>query len=150
VTVSTDALSPEFTWFLNGTELFGEESDFLEVNLAGNYAVRLSQTADCIAYLELNFTVVEAFPDVGEIPNMISPNNDGINDTWVIPQEYTSGSNTEIEILSSTGELVFKTTDYQNNWPLEPIDFTNINPLYYYIISPPNQSSVKGTITVVK
>ena len=57
---------------------------------------------------------------------------------------------TDIKILSSTGKLVFQTNDYLNNWPMESIEFSNVNPVFYYIISPINQSPKKGTITVIK
>ena len=150
VTVSTDAINPLFEWFLNGVAIPNETSNVLEVLQAGSYSVTVVQTEDCQAITELSFMVSEAFPDVESIPNLISPNNDGINDTWVIPQVYTSGTNTDIKILSSTGKLVFQTNDYLNNWPMEGIEFSNVNPVFYYIISPINQSPKKGTITVIK
>ena len=48
---------------------------------SGNYRVKIFQTQDCQATKDLMFTVTEAFPDVSKIPNLISPNNDGVNDT---------------------------------------------------------------------
>jgi hypothetical protein len=56
--------------------------------------------------LEIKFPFVD--PNVVLIPNYISPNNDGVNDTWILPQEYVSGSNTEIVLLNSRGEVVYK------------------------------------------
>jgi hypothetical protein len=53
---------------------------------------------------EIKFPFVD--PNVVLIPNYISPNNDGVNDTWILPQEY--GSNTEIVLLNSRGEVVYK------------------------------------------
>jgi hypothetical protein len=150
VTVATDAQNPDFQWFRNNEPLAGQTSDVIEITNAGAYSVIISQTTDCLASMELSFMIVEAFPDVDDIPNVISPNNDGINDTWILPQAFTIGSGTEIMILSSNGDLVLKTTEYQNNWPTEPIDFSNVNPVYYYIITPPGQSAAKGTITVIK
>ena len=150
VTVDTDAQNPEFQWFKNNELIEGETFDFIEITSAGSYKVVISQTVECIASVELTFVVVEAFPDVDSIPNVISPNGDGINDTWILPQAFTIGTGTEIMIISVNGDVVLKTTEYQNNWPTEALEFSNVNPLYYYIITPPNQSEQKGTITIIK
>ena len=97
-----------------------------------------------------SLAINEPFPDVAKIPNLISPNNDGINDTWIIPQAYVSGTNTEVVIMNSRGEVVLRTNNYLNNWPENQIDFKNINPVYYYIITTQNNTTKKGSITVVK
>ena len=101
------------------------------------------------AFQELRFRVNEPFPDVANIPNVITPNGDGINDTWVIPQEFVSGTNTKVMLISSQGKVVFDTTDYQNNWPEEDLILTSINQLFYYIITPPEGETKKGTITII-
>lgn len=149
-TVTTDATNPEFEWYLNDVIIPGETNSSYEVNQIGDYKVIINQTSGCIASNEFLFKVTEAFPNVSRIPNLISPNGDGINDTWVIPQEYVSGTNTEVVILSSQGKMVLKTNDYQNNWPQNQIDFKDINPVYYYIITTQNNQTKKGSITVVK
>jgi gliding motility-associated-like protein len=46
-------------------------------------------------------------------PNVITPNADGINDFFKIdnlPQ------NTEVMVLNRWGNIVFSSTNYQNNW----------------------------------
>ena len=96
----------------------------------------------------INFPFVD--PNVTKIPNLISPNNDGINDTWILPQEYVSGTNTEILLLNSRGEIALQTNNYQNNWPENALDFKSVNPIYYYIITTQDNKVKKGSITVVK
>jgi len=149
-TVTTYAASPQFEWYLNDTLINGETGNSYQVSQAGNYRVVINQTTGCVASSEFTFAVIEAFPNVANIPNLISPNGDGINDTWIIPQEYVTGTNTEVTIVSSQGKIVLQTNDYQNNWPLEAIDFKDINPVYYYIIKTQDNQTKKGSITVVK
>jgi gliding motility-associated-like protein len=48
-----------------------------------------------------------------EFPNVISPNNDGINDLLEVKN---LPENTEVIILNRWGNVVFYTTNYQNNW----------------------------------
>lgn len=150
VTVTTDASNPEFEWYFNETIISSAIGSSFEASEMGNYKVIVTQTDGCVATAEHNFSISEPFPDVAKIPNLISPNNDGINDTWVIPQEYVAGTNTHVVILSSQGKVVLQTNDYQNNWPENQIDFSAINPVYYYIITTSNNKIKKGSITVVK
>lgn len=150
VTVTTTANSPDFQWYLNESIISGANGNSFEVTEIGNYKVVVSQTSGCISSTEFLFNVTEPFPDVANIPNLISPNGDGINDTWIIPQEYVNGTNTEVMILNSQGKMELRTNNYQNNWPENEIKFKDINPVYYYIITTQNKKTLKGSITVVK
>ncbi|MEZ4796545.1 MAG: gliding motility-associated C-terminal domain-containing protein [Flavobacteriaceae bacterium] len=150
VTVTTTANTPEYVWYLNGTIITGANGYSYEATATGNYKVVVTQTVGCNASTEHNFAIVEPFPDVSNIPNLISPNGDNINDTWVIPQAYVSGTNTEVVIMDAYGKVVLKTNDYQNNWPQEEINFKHVNPVYYYIITTPNNNIKKGSITIIK
>lgn len=149
-TVTTSADNPEFKWFLNDSEISGAITNSYSVDQPGDYKVIVNQTTGCEASNEFSFNVRTAFPDVANIPNIVSPNGDGFNDTWIIPQAYVNGTNTEVTIISPQGKVVLKTSDYQNNWPENQIDFKNVNPVYYYIIKPTSGSTKKGTITVIK
>jgi gliding motility-associated-like protein len=46
-------------------------------------------------------------------PNVITPNSDGINDLFEIEN---LPENTEVIILNRWGNVVFSTSNYQNNW----------------------------------
>ncbi len=153
VTVSTNAINPEFEWFFNEEVIPNASQDNLEVYEFGNYRVRILQTEVCANSDELTFVVeelVNIFPEVEKIPNLISPNGDGINDTWVIPTQYVSGTNTEITIYSSYGKKVFSTQDYTNNWPENHIYNSSVNEVFYYVIIPTEGSPKKGSITLIK
>lgn len=155
VIVTTSASNPDYKWYLNGAIITGASGSTYDVKNKGSYKVEINQTTGCITSSEFSFVVNSSidpnpFPDVVNIPNLISPNDDGINDTWIIPQEYISGTNTEVILLSSLGETVLKTNDYQNNWPENKLDFKNVNQVYYYIITTQDKKVKKGSITVLK
>lgn len=155
VIVTTAASNPEYKWYLNGTIISGATTSTYDIQTKGNYKVVITQTTGCVATKEYSFVVNSSidsnpFPNVTNIPNLVSPNGDGINDTWIIPQEYVSGTNTKVLLISSQGEIVLDTNDYQNNWPENGNDFKNINPVYYYIITTQDQKVNKGSITIVK
>lgn len=151
--VTTNAINPQYQWYLNGTLIPAANQDSYEASQFGDYKVVISQTSGCNVSKELLFSIsepVDPFPDVANIPNLISPNGDGINDTWVLPIQYVSGTNTEVTIYSNQGQVVFQTKDYQNNWPETQLNLTSVNLVYYYIIKAPNQKEKKGSITIVK
>lgn len=152
IIATTDAVNPKFEWYLNNTLISAAVSNTLDVTEEGAYSLTITQTSGCTSKKELPFLISFPFvdPNVTLIPNLISPNNDGINDTWILPQEYASGTNTEILLLNSRGEIALKTNNYQNNWPENTLDFKSINPIYYYIITTQDNKVKKGSITVVK
>jgi len=153
VTVTTAAINPEFEWYFNNTLITGETTDTYEATEFGNYAVVITETTGCTASVAYDFVVelaLDPFPDVEKIPNVISPNGDNINDTWVLPLVYTSGTNAEVLILNDRGKVVFQSFDYQNNWPESDLGLTSVNQLYYYIITTVDNKVKKGSITIVK
>jgi len=150
VTVTTTANNPEYKWYLNESLISNALGNSYEATEIGSYKVVITQSTGCISSSEHLFVITESFPSVGKIPNLISPNGDDINDTWIIPQEYVSGTNTNVLLLSSQGEIVLQTNDYLNNWPQNQLHFKDINPVYYYIITTQNQKIRKGSITVIK
>jgi len=153
VTVTTDAINPEFMWLLNDEVILNATQSTYDATNFGVYKILITQTSDCIYTEELVFQVeefIDLFPDVENIPNLISPNGDGINDTWVIPTSYVSGTNTEVVILSSQGKTVFYTKDYLNSWPEDQLNLSSVNQVYYYIITPQDQEPKKGSITIIK
>ncbi|RTY80611.1 gliding motility-associated C-terminal domain-containing protein [Flavobacterium sp. LS1P28] len=151
VSVKTTASNPEYQWYFNNAVIPNAIGSDYEVTMEGSYKVVIKQTSGCVMSEELSFQInndVDA--QVVSIPNLISPNGDGINDTWIIPQEYASGSDAEILLISSSGELVLKTNNYQNNWPENITVFKNVNQVYYYIITTQDRKVRKGSITVLK
>jgi gliding motility-associated-like protein len=93
------------------------------------------------------FIKVLRFP---KIPNTFTPNNDGINDKWVI--EYlNSYPNCRVQVFSRTGQLVFESKGYGTPWDGTmkgkslPLD------TYYYIIEPQaGRDPITGYVTIVK
>jgi gliding motility-associated-like protein len=82
------------------------------------------------------------------IPNTITPNNDGKNDTWIITEELAYKNNVEIIIFSSNQQVVYRTKGYQNNWPFDSI--SKNNRLFYYKIIRDNSTVHHGTISVIQ
>lgn len=145
VAVTTSATDAVYKWYLNGTVIPDALSDNYVVKNVGKYKVEVTQTSTCTLTKELIFTVTDSNEKFEKIPNIIKLNS--IYNVWQIPEKYRNDS-TEVMIVSSSGEI-FKTYNYQNDWPKEAPNFSNINPVYYYIISSGSEVK-KGSITVIK
>jgi len=153
ITISNAANNPTFEWYYNNVLIPGATEDNFTATEIGNYSVIIYENTGCLASTTYLFELVEAynpFPDVGKIPNLISPNGDTINDTWVLPLKYVTGTNTQVTILSSRGKIMLQTNEYQNNWPSTSLNPTSISQLYYYIITTPDGETKKGSITIIK
>lgn len=153
VIVSNTANNPEFQWYLDAVLITDATQDTYEVTAYGTYKVVVSETSGCLGSREFSFEITEPFdpfPEVENIPNVISPNGDSINDTWILPTKYVTGTNTEVIIMTNKGEIVLQTNDYLNNWPEYDSNLTSINKVFYYIITTSDNEIFKGSITIIK
>jgi len=84
------------------------------------------------------------------IPNTFSPNNDGVNDTWFIP-EITRFNANELHIYNRWGQLVFNTTNYQNDWKGTYKNAPLPEATYYYLLKIKEESeTISGTVTIIR
>jgi len=84
-----------------------------------------------------------------KIPNVITPNNDGINDTFVIPCIDTYHNN-NILILDRWGKTVFETNNYKGEWDGRNTNGDYLNGTYFYKLTSSNKSERSGYIVVVR
>lgn len=134
-----------YQWFFEG-ELVGVGSTF-DVSLAGSYTL-IALVGNCEIIKIFNVTIAENNSIV--IPNFVSINNDGRNDLWAIPEKYTNKEDVEIKIYSSSGKVIFRSRNYQNNWPTESFEYSKKDPVVYYTISENDEITKKGSITIIE
>ncbi len=116
----------------------------------GNYRA-VSYRNGCSSHTVTVGVVLSEFPydPALKIPNILTPNGDGYNDTWEIPM-LNSLRPAKVSIYSRAGLPVLQTTDYQNDWKGQ----YNNNPLpegsYFYIVEGADGEIFKGTITLLR
>ena len=127
-------------------------------SVSGNECFGISSgTAKIRAYNpgDQNYLAAEIFADVEivsthkEIPHLFTPNNDGINDTWEIP-ELDSYGICDIRIFNRWGKEVYVSKNYDNLWN----GTSNGAPLhdgaYYFFIISQNFGPITGTVNIVR
>ncbi len=89
------------------------------------------------------------FIDVEQmIANFLSPNNDGVNDTWeIIPSSTVAGC--LIQIFDGLGNVVYETSDYVNEWGGTNEGKLMPEGVYYYVISC-GADRISGSITLIR
>lgn len=146
VSVTTDATSPTYEWYLNNNLISGATTGSYLVAAIGIYKVKISQSSGCISSKEFTFQAKGKAGPSSVIPNIISLS--GASPYWNIPDEYKN-ANTKVMIISSNGDMVLDVNNYQGDWPQTSINFKNVNPVYYYVIKG-DAGEKKGSITVIR
>jgi gliding motility-associated-like protein len=85
------------------------------------------------------------------IPKGFSPNNDGINDLFVI--ENGNGRQILLEVFNRWGNRIYRSKDYRNDWngiTTEGIHVGDQVPVgtYYYVVIADNKDKYVGYITI--
>ncbi len=122
------------------------DSPSIEVSpdVTQTYIVTARNSNGCESSDTVTVLVLNKFP----VPNAFSPNNDGRNDTWEIPniEKYPD---CKIVIFNRWGNEVFQSTGYRSPWDgtlngsLLPAD------TYYYTLRlSPEHTPVKGSVVI--
>jgi len=111
-----------------------------------NYTLMVTSADGCTASDQVFVKLLKT----PAIPNVFTPNGDGINDNWQI-KYLDSYPGATVEIYNRYGQVIFRSTGYNKPW-----DGTmNGKPLpagtYYYIINPKNgRKQITGFVDIVR
>lgn len=120
-------------------------TDSVTFSTEGNYTL-VATVGNC----DVVKPVTVSYLDLFNIPNVITPNGDGANDQWVIPNSYSNKSDVSVIIYNAKGSEVLNVTNYRNNWPESSTSFTQQNMVFYYVIKNASETLKQGTITVIR
>jgi len=133
-----------YQWFDENNTLLSS-TDSMTFTEEGSFLL-IANINNCEISLQINAFYLDLF----NIPNVITPNGDGANDQWVIPNSYSNKQEVSIVIYNDRGVELLNETNYQNNWPQSTLSFPKPNMVFYYVIRNPSEILKQGTITVIK
>lgn len=81
-----------------------------------------------------------------EIPNLVTPNNDNINDCWVI-LGIENYNDVHVVIFSGNQKIVYENRRYDNSWCANDLS----EGTYYYLVSIRSENYImKGALQIIK
>jgi large repetitive protein len=113
-----------------------------------NYTLTVTSADGCTAKDIANVVVLKE----PIIPNVFSPNNDGMNDRWVI-RNLDLYDNIRVEIFNRYGERVYESRSYNSSNAWDGTYKGNPLPVgaYFYVIQLNNgKEPLKGSISIVR
>lgn len=135
---SPDEKVESYEWnFGNGMSVINASPDNYQYKSSGAYLVSLAAT-NAIGCTLVSSQVLDIPESDGFIPNAISPNGDGKNDTFALKM-----GEVQLKIFNRFGKLVFESERYENNWGTDVSSGT-----YFYEIKLENGQLCKGWLEV--
>ncbi|MFT3824091.1 MAG: PKD domain-containing protein [Chitinophagaceae bacterium] len=110
------------------------------------YTLTVTSSDGCMAKDEVFVKYLEKI----RIPNIFSPNGDGVNDTWVI-QYLDSYTDCQVDVFNRYGQKVFSSTGYSKPWDGTQQGHPLPTGTYYWIVNPKNgKERMSGSVTIVR
>lgn len=111
------------------------------------YSLVVTDNNGCIDEDSVQVTVLKDFEF--DPKNLITPNGDGINDTWKV-DNLIAYPECSVTILNRYGYVIYEATGYNNSWDGKSSGETVADGTYYYIITCEGSDiEQKGHITVL-
>ncbi len=123
------------------------DEDAITAKIEGEATIQLEVT-NSVGCTAIDQIKLESSGDC-KIPNVITPNNDGINDMFVIPCIDTYLNN-HIIILDRWGKTVFETSNYDGEWDGSNQNGDYLKGTYFYKLTSSNKSERSGYVVVVR
>lgn len=118
----------------------------------GNYTITVTDLSGCSVNQTFDLGCTPLIPIV--VPQLITPNNDGKNDVWLI-QNIEQYPEIKVWVYNRWGNLVYQSQPYLNDWNGYYTEGANVNgPLpastYFYLIDTMknSQDPIKGYLEI--
>jgi gliding motility-associated-like protein len=114
-----------------------------------NYILTLTDLNSCVTSDTVKVNVIQP-TFTGIISNLISPNGDGINDSWYV-ENINFYPNNEVSIYNINGNLIYHKKGYTNDWKGTYNGMALPDGTYYYVLKIDDVNPIfKGFIDVLK
>lgn len=132
-----------YTWTLSNTvPLSNLPNPILVFEEEGNMTITLTVTTNngCSDSYSETIQVLKSI----KIPNIITPNGDGLNDLFEIVNLDLSKSS-RLVVFDRWGKLVYNSNNYQNDWNAEKIE----DGVYYFTLQLEGDKEFKGSLSIL-
>ncbi len=126
------------------------DGDLLTVNKEGNLTITASQTGNhnWNPAPDVSREIV-TLPTFDNINSLFTPNNDGMNDFWYIPDIEKYGQ-LQVTVYNRFGQKVYASYGYKNDWDGTWNGYPLPSASYYYIMKSSTKGFIKGVVNLVR
>lgn len=97
---------------------------------------------------------VTVLPYCIKVKNAFTPNGDGVNDTWMVYDQFGCLQNVKVQVFNRYGSRVFQSQNYRNDWRGTYNGKNLPDATYYYVIdfllSTGINYQVRGDVTILR
>ncbi|HEY0246213.1 MAG TPA: gliding motility-associated C-terminal domain-containing protein, partial [Mucilaginibacter sp.] len=152
LTVTPTLTDATATIKVNGTPVSNNAaSGIINLNVGSN-TITIEVTAqDGITKQTYTWVVERGIPPAAiTATNILSPNGDGKNDTWVI-KELALYPNNTVTVYDRAGRIVYNKVNYTNDWGGTFQGSPLAEDTYYYVVNlGPDRAQIRGFITIIR
>ena len=120
----------------------GSIAQTFSVSSPGHYTVMTTSNTGCTSVGMLSISKSTHCCTSDSIPNLVTVNGDGLNDTFILP---CIGQGWTLEVYDRWGNLMYSNKEYENEWPLANVS----DGVYYFLVKKENKS-YKGWVEVIR
>ena len=126
------------------------DGDLLTVNKEGNLTITASQAGNHNWNPAPDVTrEIVTLPTFDNINSLFTPNNDGMNDYWYIPDLEKYGE-LQVTVYNRFGQKVYTSSGYKNDWDGTWNGYPLPSASYYYIMKSSTKGFIKGVVNLVR
>jgi gliding motility-associated-like protein len=142
----------------SGLPVYFESEDLQIASVTGSTLTGISRgNADISAHQPGNENYIAAEAEISvevisthkNILHLFTPNNDGFNDYWEIPNLESYGK-CDVRVYNRWGKLVFSSADYHNEWDGTSNGVNLPSAAYYFFIKSEAAGTITGTVNIVR
>lgn len=140
-----------YAWTGNNGILSGANSAVLQIRptVTTTYTLTGTNSSGCSETQTFTVTVLDDLAKI-KATNILTPNNDGYNDKWVIDNIDVYPDN-DVKVFDKAGRIVFSKKGYDNSWDGQMNGAALNEGTYYYVIDfGQGKRKIRGYITVIR
>ncbi|WP_257669685.1 LamG-like jellyroll fold domain-containing protein [Parapedobacter tibetensis] len=136
------------TWHFDDQVIGATDILTVHPQVTTTYVVKATNPLGCEDETSITITVFE--PEELAVTNVVTPNGDGINDTWMVKNIELYAGN-DVKVFDISGRVLYQTKNYQNDWNGTYQGKPLAEGTYYYIITfDSGRETQRGYINIVR
>ncbi|RNI31436.1 T9SS type B sorting domain-containing protein [Rufibacter latericius] len=139
-----------YTWANGPGIISGQNSNVLSIKPTQGYVYKVTASTAEGCTKEAEFTVLVEGGVALQANNILTPNNDGKNDVWVI-WNINTYPGSKLKVFDTAGRVVFEKENYANDWNGTYKGSPLAQGVYYYVIDLGSGiAPAKGALTIIR